>query len=88
MTCCVSIFAFASLVCVPVGITSSAVGLKICSSNAGIKKYKSIIKKEKKNHDEIMLLGKAKLDTIKVLISKALIDSYISHDKLYKYANI
>ena len=35
-----------------------------------------------------MLLGKAKLDTIKVLISKALIDSYISHDKLYKYVNI
>ena len=27
-----------------------------------------------------MLLGKAKLDTIKVLISEALIDSYISHD--------
>ena len=36
-TGCVSISAFASLVCVPVGITSSAVGLKICASNAGIK---------------------------------------------------
>ena len=29
-----------------------------------------------------MLLGKAKLDKIKVLISKALIDSYIGHDEL------
>ena len=28
---CVSIYAFASLVCVPVGITSYAVGLKICA---------------------------------------------------------
>ena len=36
-TGCVSISAFVSLVCVPVGITSSAVGLKICASNAGIK---------------------------------------------------
>ena len=36
--------AFASLACVPVGITSSAVGLKICAFISGIKKYKLIIK--------------------------------------------
>ena len=42
---CVSIPAFALLVGVPVGIVSSAVGLKICDITAGIKKYKSIIKK-------------------------------------------
>ena len=29
-----------------------------------------------------MLLGKDKLNTTEVLISKALIDSYISHDEL------
>ena len=28
-----------------------------------------------------MLLGKAKLDTVKVLICKALIDAYVSHDE-------
>ena len=38
VTGCVSISAFASLFCVPVGITSSAVGLKICAITAGIKK--------------------------------------------------
>ena len=43
---CVSISAFASLVCVPVGITSSAVRLNICAIFAEIKKYKSIIKKK------------------------------------------
>ena len=37
---CVEISAFASLVYVPVGITSSEVGLKICATTAGIKKYK------------------------------------------------
>ena len=36
---CVSISAFASLVCVPVGIMSSAVGINICAITAGIKKY-------------------------------------------------
>ena len=47
ITGCVSIYAFVSLVCVPIGITSSAVGIKICGITAGIKKYKSIIKKKK-----------------------------------------
>ena len=41
----VSISAFTSLVCVPVGITSSAVEINICAITAGNKKYKSIIKK-------------------------------------------
>ena len=34
---CVSISAFASLVDVPVGMASSAVGLKICAITVGIK---------------------------------------------------
>ena len=38
VTECVSISAFASLVVVPIGITNSAVGLKICVITAGIKK--------------------------------------------------
>ena len=52
---------FASLTGVGVGIASSAVGLEICALTAGIKKYKSIIKKKTKNRDKIVLLGKAKL---------------------------
>ena len=51
------ISAFASLVCVPVGITSSAIETKIFEITARIKKCKSIIKK-KKEHDKIVLLGK------------------------------
>ena len=51
---------------------------------ASLEKYKSIIKKKKKKHDKIVLLGKSKLNTIEVLISKVLIDSYISHDELFQ----
>ena len=40
---CVSISACASFVGLPVGIASSAVGLKVGALTAGIKKYKSII---------------------------------------------
>ena len=77
----VLISAFTSLVAVPVGITSSPVKLKIYAIATGIKKYKSIIKKKKKKHNEIVLLGKSKLNTIEDLIFKALNNSYISHDK-------
>ena len=60
---------------IPVGITSFAIGLKIYAITAGIK-YKSIIKKKKKRNDKIVLLAKAKLNTIEVLI-----DSNISYDE-------
>ena len=48
ITGCISISAFASLVGIPIGITSSAIGLKICAITEAIKNYKSIIKKKKK----------------------------------------
>ena len=81
VTGCVSVSAFGSLVCVATGITSSAVEVNICVIIAGIKKYKSIIKKKKKKHDKIVLLGKDKLNNIEVLISKTLINPCISHMK-------
>ena len=50
ITGCVSIPAFASLVGISTGITSSAIRLKICVITTGMKKYKSLIKKNKKKH--------------------------------------
>ena len=44
---CVFISALASFVGIPIRITSSAIGLKVCVITTGIKKYKSIIKKTK-----------------------------------------
>ena len=88
VTGCVSISAFASLVAISVGITSSAVGIKICAIIGGIKKYKSLIKKKKKRYYKIVLLGKDKANTIEILISKALIDSYISHDEFVSVSNV
>ena len=44
----VSISAFGSLVGIPIAIASSVVGLNICTISAGIKKYKSTIKKRRK----------------------------------------
>ena len=45
ITGCVFISVFASIVAIPIGIASSIIRLKIRVISAGIKKYKSIIKK-------------------------------------------
>ena len=67
---------------IPIGITSSAVGLKMCVVTAGIRKYKSIIKKKRKQHNHIVLLSKAKLNTIEILMSKASINEFVSRVKI------
>ena len=77
-----------SAVCIRVGIASFAVGLKICTITAAIKKYKSIIKKIEKKHDHIVLLAKTKSNTIEVLISKALSDAYSNHDEFVLVDNV
>ena len=66
---CVSISAFASSFKIPTGFAIFAIGLKTCVFTAGIKMYKSLIKKKKKKHDEMVLLAKSKLNSIEVLIS-------------------
>ena len=78
---CDSISSFASLVCVAVGFTNSALGTKTCAITAGTKKYISVTMKKNKKHDKRAFLGKDTLNTTEVLISKALIDSYISHNQ-------
>ena len=88
ITGCISISHFASFLGVPIGITSSAIGLKICQIAAGIKTYKSIIKKRKEKHDQIVLLAKSKLNSTEALISKAFIDSNISHDEFVLINNV
>ena len=56
ITGCVSVPAFASLVNINVGITSSSVGIRTCAIIRGIKRYKLIIKKKEKKHDKTVSL--------------------------------
>ena len=67
ITGCISTSAFASLFGISIGITSSAIGLKICAKATGSKRYKSMFKKRKTKHNEIN--------------SKVLIDSDINNDE-------
>ena len=74
----VSISTFASLVGIPIGIASFAVGLKICALTAVIKKNKLIILKKKKNHDKVVFLAKTKLNT-----TNQLDKTYFQYDMTY-----
>ena len=53
-----------------------------------LKSISQLKKKNSKKHDKIMLLGKDKLNTIEVLTSKSLTDSYISHDEFVSVDNV
>ena len=88
ITGCVSISTFASLVVMPIGITSSVIGLNIYLITAGSKKDNSIIMKKKNKHDKKVLLAKSELNGIEVLISKALIISNISQDEFVLINNM
>ena len=70
----ISISDIASLIGILIEITSPAIWLKICAIIAGIKKYKSIIKRKRKKYDKIVFLAKSELNSIEVLISKSLIE--------------
>ena len=88
VTGCVSISAFVYLVGISIGIVNSAIELIICAITAGIKQYKWVIKKKKRNHVKIVLLSKTKSTIIAVLISRALIGSYISHEEFTSIDNV
>ena len=66
ITGCISISDFAPLIGISIGITSSAIGLKMCTIAARTKMFKLIIKKKKKKHDKIVLLPKPKLNSREV----------------------
>ena len=84
----VSISKLGSLVGVPVGIVSSARWVKTCAITVGNKKCRSNIKKKEKTHNEKMLLAKTSLNTTKVWISQAFIDSYVTHSKFVSVNNM
>ena len=56
---CISIYTSASFLGISLESTSSGIGLKrICPIAGEIKKYKSVIKNNKKIHDKTLMLAK------------------------------
>ena len=77
----VCITSCASVVGAPVGIASASFTLIFSLITGIIKKLLSITRNKKKKHDKILMLAKSKLDSIETLVSQALIDTDINHEK-------
>ena len=76
----VCIISFANVVGAPLGIASASFTLIFSLTTGIIKKLLSITRNKKKKHDKILMFTKSKLDSIKTLVSQALIDVDISHE--------
>ena len=72
---------FTSIVGAPVGIASASLTLFFSLTTGIVKKLLNITRNKKKKHDKILMLAKSKLNSIETLISQALIDMDISHEK-------
>ena len=88
VTGCSPVSVFISLIVITIGILSYAIGLKICAKTTEITKYNSMIRKNKKKNDKLVLLAKSELNNIEVLTSKAFVDSVISYDEFVLINNV
>lgn len=65
----------------PVGIASDHISVVFLISNAIVKMFLKTMGTKKNKHKNIALLARSKLNSEEKISSKALIDSYISHNE-------
>ena len=77
----VLIISFTSIAGAPVGIASAILTLIFSLTTGIVKKLLNITRNKKKKHDKILMLAKSKLNSIKTLISQALIKMETIHEE-------
>ena len=82
-----SIASYASVVGIPAGITGASLTLVFTIGTGISKSLLKLTKKRKKKHNKIIVLAKNKLNMIDTLLSSALNDSEISHEKFTNIIN-
>ena len=83
----ISIASFATLIGVPVGIVSAIFSLAFLIFTEIVKKMLKTTRNKKKKHNKNVMLAKIKLNSIENKISKALINSEISHEDFMTIIN-
>ena len=79
-----SIASHAAVVGIPVGIAGASLTLVFTACMGIVKALLSVTKKKKKKHKKIMMFASTSLNTIEMLLSSALSDFDISHEKFAK----
>ena len=83
----VSIISFTTVIGALVGIASASFTLIFPLATGIIKRLLSITRNKKKKLDKILVVAKSKLNNIKKLVSKVLIDMEISHEEFITSLN-
>ena len=83
----VSIVSFATVIGIPVGITSASLSLAFSLCTGLIKKLLKATRNKKKKHNKIVTLARSKLNSIESQISKTLINNQISHEDFMTIIN-
>ena len=76
----ISITSFASVIGAPAGIIGASCGFIFSITLGFVKKFLKTIRNKKKKHNKIVVLARAKSNSIESKTSKALVDHEISHE--------
>ena len=79
-----SIASYATIVGIPAGIAGASLTLIFTITTCVVKTLLNITRKKKKKHNKIIALARSKLNIIENLISQALIDFEMTHEKFSK----
>ena len=83
----ISIASFATVIGMPVGITSASLSLAFSLCTGLVKKLLKATRNKKKKHNEIVMLARSKLNSIESNISRALINNQTSHEDVITIIN-
>ena len=83
----ISIASFATVIGVPVGITSATLSLAFSLYTGLVKRLLKTTRNKKNKHNKIVILARSKLNSIEIKISEALINNQISHEDLITIIN-
>ena len=76
----ISITSFATVIGIPIGITSASLSLAFSLCTGLVKKILKATRDKKKKHNKIIMIARSKLDSIESKISEALINNQTSHE--------
>ena len=83
----VSIALFATVIRIPIGITSASLSLPFSLCTGLVKKILKATRIKKKKYNTIVTLARSKLNSIKSTISEALINNQINHEDVITIIN-
>ena len=83
----ISIASFATVIGIPIGITSASLSLAFSLCTGLVKKLLKATRNKKKKHNKIVVLARNRLNRIESKISEALINNQISHEDFITIIN-